>query len=404
MKPYGAIDTKWIPYNVKSKSVFLNALQRGKGGGEGGLKKKKVSLTASNLITAVTEINVPCLAAGTQSHPRSEYRAGNGRESTSALGNSDKGGQSRNLAIFISCRSQGQKADVYCRANSKDPWTYDGPTEELKPSWQLCHSGKFQSPINVMPRMLLFDPRLLRLEAQVPDIVSGTLINKDHDLVFYVDNNTWNLVNFSRGPFMYGYRLSEIKIKIGKTNSDGSEHRVDGRAFSAEIQLICYNSDLTNSLRKAQRLPYGVAIISIFAEAHPKEGNNAFSVFVDAASRVPWQGQDTHVPSLRLKAMLPDTIYYVTYEGSFTQPACLETVTWVIFNKPIKIKATQLDKLRQLRKKNQERSGTLTLTNIRATMPLHNRPVRTNINTQRKGSLCNMKKDTFYQTNQKMLQ
>ncbi|RUS83378.1 hypothetical protein EGW08_008881 [Elysia chlorotica] len=285
--------------------------------------------------------------------------------------------------------------------NSEDPWTYDGRANVLKPSWHLCHKGKFQSPINVVPRMLLYDPMLRRLETQIPDTISGTLINKDNDLTFYVDNNTWNLANFSGGPFMYGYTLSEIKVKIGKTQSDGSEHRVDGRAFSAEIQLICYNSDLTNSLRKAQMLPYGVAIISIFAEAHPKEGNSAFSVFVDAASRVPWQGQDTHVPSLGLKAMLPDTIYYVTYEGSFTQPACLETVTWLIFNKPIKIKATQLDKLRHLRKRNQERSGTVTQNHIRTTMPLHNRPIRTNINTQKKrGSLCTMKRDAFYQSNE----
>ncbi|GFS20419.1 carbonic anhydrase-related protein 10-like Protein [Elysia marginata] len=232
--------------------------------------------------------------------------------------------------------------------------------------------------------MLLYDPRLRRLETQIPDMISGTLINTDLDLIFRVDNNTWNHVNFSQGPFMYGYRLSEIRVKIGKTNAHGSEHLVDGRAFSAELQLICYNSDLTNSLRDAQKYPYGVAIISIFAEATPTGGNKEFGVFVDAAFKVPWQGEDTHVPSLRLKSMLPDTSYYVTYEGSFTQPACQETVTWVLFNKPIKIKSLELDKLRQLMKKNQQRSGTTTHDSIRTPMPLNNRPIRTNINTLKK--------------------
>ncbi|GFN88925.1 carbonic anhydrase-related protein 10-like protein [Plakobranchus ocellatus] len=301
--------------------------------------------------------------------------------------------------MFDCTGSTGQRSET---------WTYDGPAGpqhwgELNPSWQLCNSGKFQSPINVEPRMLLYDPRLRRLDAQVPDRVSGRLSNTGNDLVFRVDSAAWNQVNFTGGPFMYGYRLAEIKLKIGKTNSHGSEHLVDGRAFSAELQLVCYNSDLATSLSKAQRLPYGVAIISIFAEVNYKDGNDAFRILVDAASEIQWKGQSTPIPNLKVRAMLPDTSYYVTYDGSFTQPGCLETVTWVLFNKPIKIQASQLNKLRQLQKQQQARSGTMAEGNIRTPMPLHNRPIRTNINNPSVESLCTMKKDTFYQTNANMM-
>ena len=46
-------------------------------------------------------------------------------------------------------------------------------------------------------------------------------------------------------------------------------------------------------------------------------------------------GQEVELRHLSVSAMLPQTDDYVTYEGSLSQPGCQETVTWVIFNKPI---------------------------------------------------------------------
>ena len=36
-----------------------------------------------------------------------------------------------------------------------------------------------------------------------------------------------------------------------------------------------------------------------------------------------------------LADILPPTDHYVTYDGSLNQPACDETVTWVVYNKPV---------------------------------------------------------------------
>ena len=46
--------------------------------------------------------------------------------------------------------------------------------------------------------------------------------------------------------------------------------------------------------------------------------------------------------ALPVRTLLPDTNYYLTYEGSLTQPACHETVTWVLFNKPIYVSRVQV--------------------------------------------------------------
>ena len=38
-----------------------------------------------------------------------------------------------------------------------------------------------------------------------------------------------------------------------------------------------------------------------------------------------------------MNGLIPDTKDYMTYEGSLTQPGCHETVSWIVFNKPLYI-------------------------------------------------------------------
>ncbi|KAL8611251.1 hypothetical protein ACOMHN_013682 [Nucella lapillus] len=116
--------------------------------------------------------------------------------------------------------------------------------------------------------------------------------------------------NFSDGPLMYTYRVTQLKLHFGKTDTEGSEHSVDGKSFAAEAN---------------------------------DEENAGFRGLVEHAKQVPWQGQTNEVKELEVKSLLPDTNYYLTYEGSLTQPACHETVTWVLFNKPIPVSRVQGD-------------------------------------------------------------
>lgn len=43
-----------------------------------------------------------------------------------------------------------------------------------------------------------------------------------------------------------------------------------------------------------------------------------------------------------VRDLLPDTMHYMTYDGSTTMPACHETTTWIILNKPIYITKQQV--------------------------------------------------------------
>ena len=53
-------------------------------------------------------------------------------------------------------------------------------------------------------------------------------------------------------------------------------------------------------------------------------------------------GQERSMPALSLKLLLPPTDYYITYEGSATTPACQETATWILFNRPLYITEQQV--------------------------------------------------------------
>nr|KAG5704555.1 hypothetical protein BaRGS_031819 [Batillaria attramentaria] len=273
-----------------------------------------------------------------------------------------------------------------CFLASTDMVTKSGPQHwgVINPEWRMCSSGKFQSPIDIQPQQLLYDPNLRRMNRNMPDTVSGTLVNTGNDLTLRVTREGQGeegSANFSDGPLMYTYRLAQIKLHFGKTDTDGSEHSIDGNAFAAELQFLAYNSDLYKNLSDAMQASYGLAIIAVFVEASEDEDNAGFHTLVEYAKQVPWQGQTRTVERLPVRSLLPDTNYYMTYDGSLTQPACQETVTWVLFNKPVYVSRSQLDTLRQFQKRLYgEEAVTQLAGNRRPTMPLNNRAVRTNIN------------------------
>lgn len=72
---------------------------------------------------------------------------------------------------------------------------------------------------------------------------SGTLMNTGHDVRVVLDEPGEHYINITGGPLSYQYRVSEIIIHFGRSNSRGSEHTLDGRIFPAEVSLMtssCY--------------------------------------------------------------------------------------------------------------------------------------------------------------------
>ena len=71
------------------------------------------------------------------------------------------------------------------------------------------------------------------------DKVSGTLHNTGQSLVFRPESGPKKslAVNVTAGPLAYRYQIEEVFLHYGTENSHGSEHRIHGHAFPAEVSL-----------------------------------------------------------------------------------------------------------------------------------------------------------------------
>ncbi|XP_070502301.1 carbonic anhydrase-related protein 10 [Chironomus tepperi] len=308
-------------------------------------------------------------------------------------------------------------------------WTYDGISGPafwglINPEWSLCNKGRRQSPVNLEPQRLLFDPNLRPLHIDKHRI-SGTIANTGHSVIFTVDNDTiynsyGNInsmsssslnnmqisnqipVNLTGGPLSYRYRFHEIHIHYGLHDQFGSEHSVEGYTFPAEIQIFGYNSQLYTNYSDAVYRAQGIVAVSVLLQLGDLS-NPELRMLTDQLDKIRFGGDETPVKRLSVRGLLPDTEHYMTYEGSTTSPSCHETVTWIVLNKPIYITKQQLHALRRLMQGAPDHPKAPLGNNFRPPQPLLHRPVRTNIdfrNKQPNGKACpTMYKEVHYKAN-----
>ncbi|PIO27241.1 hypothetical protein AB205_0079680, partial [Aquarana catesbeiana] len=186
--------------------------------------------------------------------------------------------------------------------------------------------------------------------------VSGTMYNTGRHVSLRLDKE--HLVNISGGPLTYSHRLEEIRLHFGSEDGQGSEHLLNGQAFSGEVQLIHYNHELYTNVTEAAKSPNGLVVISIF------------------------------IKGLNIEELYPETASFITYDGSMTIPPCYETASWIIMNKPIYITRMQMHSLRLLSQNQPSQIFSSMSDNYRPVQPLNNRCIRTNINFSLQGRDC----------------
>lgn len=277
-------------------------------------------------------------------------------------------------------------------------WSYDGFSGPAwwGTKWPICRIGKFQSPIDIRPDRLLYDPELTGIVFAYDKKINGNLTNTGNDVTLYVDDLLIPFLNVTAGPLQYTYHLHQMKLHFGQDDTRGSEHTINGLSFPAELQILAYNADLYANYSHALSSPNGLTAFAIFLEVGEKR-NEAFTMISDALSHIPAKGDEYFISGLPLHVLLPQTSQYITYEGSLTQPQCQETVTWVLFNKPIYITEQQLAEIRKI---NTQGGGHLLIFgNIRPSQPVNNRLIRTNISYKPRNKACAVAKEVFYEVN-----
>uniref|UniRef100_A0A670YC66 Carbonic anhydrase-related protein 10 n=1 Tax=Pseudonaja textilis TaxID=8673 RepID=A0A670YC66_PSETE len=255
-------------------------------------------------------------------------------------------------------------------------------------AWNLCSVGKRQSPVNIETSHMIFDPFLTPLRINTGGRkVSGTMYNTGRHVSLRLDKE--HLVNISGGPMTYSHRLEEIRLHFGSEDSQGSEHLLNGQAFSGEVQLIHYNHELYTNVTEAAKSPNGLVVVSIFMKV--SESSNPFlnrMLNRDTITRITYKNDAYLLQGLNIEELYPETSSFITYDGSMTIPPCYETASWILMNKPVYISRMQMHSLRLL-SQNQPSQIFLSMSdNFRPVQPLNNRCIRTNINFSLQGKDC----------------
>lgn len=96
-------------------------------------------------------------------------------------------------------------------ANWQEWWTYDGISGPsywgvINRAWIMCNKGRQQSPINIRPKTLVFDPTLTPVHVDKQP-VKGVLYNTGQSLVFKVESDNRGAagmpINMTGGPLSY---------------------------------------------------------------------------------------------------------------------------------------------------------------------------------------------------------
>ncbi|TGZ71380.1 hypothetical protein CRM22_002689 [Opisthorchis felineus] len=171
--------------------------------------------------------------------------------------------------------------------------------------------------------------------------------------VILFDEDQWNAVITPDGD---QYEIMQMHFHWGSDNGRGSEHLFNGQRFPMETHIVSYNKRLYSTRLDAIAGPHGLAVFGILHSLDDRalETETQFGKMgriEEALGSATYAGQTGHIPGFSLTDLLSqvNSSAYFRYYGSRTTPPCTENVMWTVFMKPIPIKSTQLNLLRNLR-------------------------------------------------------
>ena len=261
---------------------------------------------------------------------------------------------------FVSSSSYlGSERSTTMESNS---WNYSN-LETWKSVKGWAGEGSRQSPINIDTKGLLKSPALVELKLTNFDkVFSGTWSNAKNSIRFDpVAGSPSALFQNHRGI----YELLQFHFHWGTTESQGSEHTVDGLCYSGELHFV------TRKTTGADTDGDAFAVIGVLLRSDATI--SASGSWKELLDNIPAQNQKINsVSAVRPADLLPDNLSYYHYEGSLTTPPCSEVVQWFLLRSLLNVPSKFLDTLR----------GTVTgmegqslNTNFREPQPLNGRQV-----------------------------
>lgn len=203
----------------------------------------------------------------------------------------------------------------YAGDNGPERWA------SLGSDYQICADGREESPIDLRaPITAAFGPLRTSYSA-----APATLVNNGHTVQLDAAAGQMFSVHDRR------YELVQMHVH------HPSEHLLDGRRFPLEFHLVHRSPDGT------------LGVIGVFGELGAI--NPALEPLF--ASLPAEKGEKRRLGDpFSVGSVLPASRRYLTYEGSLTTPPCTENVDWFVFEQPITVGPTQVDRFETLYRAN----------------------------------------------------
>lgn len=196
-------------------------------------------------------------------------------------------------------------------------WGYDGEGGpqawgRLRPDYELCASGRRQSPIDIRDGFAL-DLEPLQFDYRPAGF---TVIDTGHTV--QVDVAAGSALTLG------GRRWELVQVHFHHP----SEERIDGRAFDMVAHLV--HRDAGGHLLV-------LAVLLERGSEQPQVQAVWNNLPLERGEAVPAAG------TIDLAGLLPADRRYYTYMGSLTTPPCSEGVQWVVLQQPVQLSAPQID-------------------------------------------------------------
>jgi carbonic anhydrase len=240
--------------------------------------------------------------------------------------------------------------------DGKDHWRYYGiyGPSNWSARYDDCDDVKHhhQSPINIEISVAHLDDQLEAIDLIQPFITNSTvtLVNNGHTVNFGYDNSF--PVRLKGGNFKSSYRVAGVHFHWGINDTEGSEHRINGKPFPMEMHVVSYNEDRYSGVLDASIADDGredaIAVLGVLFRVSEND-NPKLSPLISKLENVRVAGHPMNISSVDLRDLLPvDKSKYFRYNGSLTTPPCSEKVIWSVFAQALNISSKQLSAFREM--------------------------------------------------------
>jgi carbonic anhydrase len=225
---------------------------------------------------------------------------------------------------------------------SYDDSQFNGPS-----NWHKINKdckGRRQSPINIDTRYVMKASYCNPVKIFNTNLPTATidLVNTGHGASMDFNFQYASDVHIFGGPLRQPYTLKSFHIHWP------SEHTLDGRRFAAEIHLVHWNEKYRDFITAKTKFD-GLAVLGFFFEIDDNSKENSYLKLFQKVRLDNQKITETN-EVVRLEDVIgkDSDLNVYSYLGSLTTPDCSENVLWMISNRTLKIKTSELNELKRI--------------------------------------------------------